>query len=137
MSRRGEQIASVLHREIQAVLVRGLSDPRLESMMTVTGVHVCDDLSEAVISVSVIPEAKGDITLHGLRAAAGHIRREAGKRIELWRLPRLQFKLDRSLKREAGILATLAEIEQEHTGGEDSSTEDASTQTPSVAPEEQ
>lgn len=135
MSRRTEQIASVLHRQIQQVLVRGLSDPRLESMITVTAVRVCDDLSEAVVSVSVIPESKQDLTLHGLTAAAGHIRREAGKGMDIRRVPRLIFRLDKQIKREASILSAIAQVEQEIAQHTDEQDESNTPHTPQPAPE--
>src|SRR5690606_7228314 len=99
---------------VQTILTEGLNDPRLEgTLITVTEAHVDDGLSEAVLSVSVVPESKEDLALHGLRAAAGRIRREASDAIELKRAPRLVFRLDRSLKKQAAVLGALAKIVRE------------------------
>lgn len=113
MSRRTEQLASVLHRAVQSVLTEGLADPRLTGLLTVTEVRVSDDLSEAVVSVSIFPEKKEDLSMHALRDASAHIRRRAGELVALARPPRLTFKLDRRLKREASVLQTLAALREE------------------------
>ncbi len=110
MTMRTDRLSSVLQRAIQSVLSEGLNDPRLEAMLTITRVKVSPDLHEAVVSVSVIPESKEKLALHGLRDASPHIRRRASDRVRMQRLPKLLFKLDRSLKREAEVLATLREI---------------------------
>ena len=113
MSRRAEQIASTLRRAVQQVLTEGLNDPRLQAMITITDAHVDDSLSEAVMSVSVIPEAKQDLVIHGLKAAAGRIRRTAADEIDLKRAPRLIFRLDTSLKKQAAVFGALADVARE------------------------
>lgn len=113
MSRRAEQVASVLHRAVQSVLSEGLADPRLDALITVTGVKVSPDLAEAVVSVSVTPADRESLVMHGLRAAAAHIRRQASELVSIHKPPRLVFKADRSVRKQMEILATLAEIERE------------------------
>ena len=113
MSKRAEQIASSLRRAVQQVLSDGLNDPRLQAMLTITEVHVDEGLSEAVLSVSVLPESKEDLVLHGLKAAAGRIRREASENLDLKRTPKLVFRLDRTLKRQAAVFGALADVARE------------------------
>ncbi len=113
MSRRSEQINSVLHRAIQSVLNEGFADPRLErAMITVTSVRVTDDKRTAVVSVSTLPEEKQKLTLHGLKDAARHIRRKAADKVAVHRMPELVFKLDKSLKRQAAVLSAIAEARE-------------------------
>lgn len=124
MSRRAEQIGSTLHRAVQGVLGEGLSDPRLDgTLVTVTSVRLDDDMSEAVVTVSVLPEPRQDLALHALKDAGSHIRRKAGDRMDLKRMPRIVFKLDRALKKQAEVLGALARLRAEAppaqaTGGE-------------------
>ncbi len=113
MTKRAEQVASSLQRALQQVLAEGLNDPRLQAMITVTRTQVDDGLSEAVVSVSVLPESKEDLVLHGLKSAAGRIRRVASDALDMKRTPRLIFRLDRTLKRQAGILNALADVARE------------------------
>ncbi|MDX2115500.1 MAG: 30S ribosome-binding factor RbfA [Planctomycetota bacterium] len=112
MSRRTEQVASILHRAVQSVISEGLSDPRIEGVITITGVRVTDDFAHALVSVSVLPARNESRVIHGLNDAAGFIRRQAGERVSLHHPPRLLFKLDRSSKREAWVLSTLADIRE-------------------------
>jgi len=116
VTKRSEQVASVLHRAVQGVLSEGLSDPRLSALITVTSIKVSPDLSEAVVNVSVVPEEREALALHGLRDASGHIRRRASEMVRMRRLPRLLFKADKSLKREARVLTTLRELSESQAG---------------------
>jgi ribosome-binding factor A len=108
MTQRAEKVASILWREIQNVLTRGLADPRVMGMTSVTEVSVSDDLAHATVMVSVMPEECASLTLHGLQHATQHIRTRVGKQVRLRRMPRLIFRLDKSLKKEASILAAIA-----------------------------
>ncbi|MBL8745705.1 MAG: 30S ribosome-binding factor RbfA [Phycisphaerae bacterium] len=118
MSRRTEQLASILHQAVQSVLQEGLSDPRAVGMATITGVKVTDDLSEAVLSISIFPEKNEKLFMHALEDASNYIRREASEKISMHRPPRLIFKLDRSAKRQAALLSALQEIAQERPPGD-------------------
>ncbi|MEL6330620.1 MAG: 30S ribosome-binding factor RbfA [Planctomycetota bacterium] len=105
---RSKQIASVLREEIDRVLSRGLQDPRIRGMITITAVEVTPDLKRADVRVSVLPEEHQELTMHGLRAAARHIRREAMGRVHGRDMPQLKFVLDRGLKEQRKVLEALA-----------------------------
>ncbi|MFA6044353.1 MAG: 30S ribosome-binding factor RbfA [Phycisphaerales bacterium] len=102
-----ERLAASIERAVRQVLAKGLADDRIRGLITVTGVKVLGDLSEAVISISVMPEDKQDLTLHGLNSAAAHVRHEVGELVETRSLPKFRFKLDKSLKLQASVLAAL------------------------------
>lgn len=118
MTRRNEQFAAEITRAVQQVLARGLQDPRISGLITVTTVKVTEDLHDATVFVSVLPEKSQDLTLHGLQGAAAHIRRQVGEVINARRLPELHFHLDTSLKKEAAVIRALAQAaaEREKTG---------------------
>ena len=107
MSHHADQVASVIQRTLQEIISRGLHDPRVRGLVSVTGVRLSEDMSEAVVGISVIPEEHADLTLKGLRHAATHLQSQVGKQASLRRLPRLVFKLDASLKRQADVLAAI------------------------------
>ncbi len=115
MTRRAEQLAGEIRRAIQEVLARGLQDPRVSGLVTVTGVKVTGDLRDATIHVSILPEDKQDLALHGLKSAERHIRRECGELIDFAKLPAFHFKLDTSLKKQAAVIADLAKGRDETT----------------------
>jgi ribosome-binding factor A len=98
VSHRPEQIASLLRRRLQEALMRGLNDPRVRGLVTITDVSVSPDLSEARCGVSVLPAEHGPLTLAGLQSAAPHLARRVTDGLRLRRLPRFRFELDESLK---------------------------------------
>lgn len=118
MSRRTERIASTMQRQLQALIAKGLQDPRIKGMITITSVSVTEDLDTAVAKVSIYPAERQSATFHGLRAAEGYLRRELGKTVALKKLPQLRFEIDESIKREAGVLAALDRVREEREARE-------------------
>jgi ribosome-binding factor A len=107
VSHRKQQRESTIHRAIQEVIARGVNDPRVRGLITVTGVRLSDDGRHARVMVSVLPAEKQDLTLHGLRAATSHIRREVMGRIRTREMPAIEFRLDDSVKRQGELLTAI------------------------------
>lgn len=119
MSLRTERLGATIQRAVQQVLARGLADPRVRGLVTVTSVSVTPDLKRADVLVSVMPAEDEALTLHGLRAASGYIRREVGKLVRIKTMPHLEFAVDEGLKRQAGVLEALRRVEAEREQGGD------------------
>ncbi|MBS0196141.1 MAG: 30S ribosome-binding factor RbfA [Planctomycetes bacterium] len=113
MNRRVEHMTAAIERGVRQVLSRGLHDPRVQGLVTVTGVKVLPDFSKAVIDISVMPEEKQNLTFHGISDAASYIRREVGDLVEARQLPRFEFRLDTSLKKQAEILKAIERAKAE------------------------
>lgn len=125
MSHRREQLAAELRRQIGQILEQGLSDPRVRGLISVTQVTVAPDGHTAIIQVSVLPAEHAELTLHGLRHAARHIGAEVGRRIRVRHMPRLDFRLDESLKTQARVLEAIRDaVGDEHSSPEDVSSDD-------------
>jgi len=107
MSIRAQQIASTIRRAVQESIARGVHDPRIRGLVSITRVNVTDDLSEAFVHVSVLPADRAELTLHGLQSAAPKIRTAIGRKIRLRTMPRLSFRLDESLKKQAALEAAI------------------------------
>ncbi|GJM83790.1 ribosome-binding factor A [Paenibacillus sp. HMSSN-139] len=91
-----------------------LKDPRI-GFVTVTGVDVTSDLSQAKVYLSVFgDEEKKSESLKGLEKATGFLRTEIGKRIRLRHTPELIFKIDESIAYGSRIEKLLGEITHEH-----------------------
>lgn len=101
------QVAAEIRRGLQSELGRGINDPRVQGLVSVTEVTVLPDFSEARIKVSVMPADRSALTLSGLRAAAGFLRRRLMDETRIGRVPRLAFDLDESLKRQAALDAAI------------------------------
>ncbi|GIW74887.1 MAG: hypothetical protein KatS3mg103_1409 [Phycisphaerales bacterium] len=113
MNPRTQRLASSIQRSIQQVLARGLQDPRIRGIITVTKVQITPDGTQATVGISVLPAKHQRLTVHGLRSASRHIRREVGSMIRTRSMPQLEFVEDDSFKKQAQVLAELARIGQE------------------------
>ena len=107
MSHRKQQIEATLMRVVSGVLTRRLSDPRVSGMVSVTRVDVSPDCRDAIVYVSVIPEKYQQRTIHGLQHAAGYISSLVRKEIVMRSAPRLRFRLDESLKKQAAVFEAI------------------------------
>lgn len=112
MTQRTDQVASVIQRAVQEILSRGLNDPRVRGLMSVTKVEVSPDLAEAWISVSVLSQQHARRTLQGLEHASRYIRGKVSRAVRLRRVPHLMFRIDESIKQEAQLYAAIARARQ-------------------------
>jgi len=103
MSHRKEQVQSTLKRAISQVLATQISDPRIVGMISVTQIDISPDLRNAKVYVSVLPEKYQKRSVHGLRHAAGHIYSLVCKVVALRIVPKLDFRLDESLKKQNAV----------------------------------
>jgi len=116
MSIRTERVAGVIRETITEVLAcGGVKDPRVQAggLITVTHVRVAADLGVAWVSVTSVGGNGIAQTMDGLRAAAGYLRGEVGKRLHARRLPELRFEADTAGEQEARVEAAFREIEAE------------------------
>ena len=86
-----------INDEVQRALagiVREVKDPRISPLTSVTGTEVAPDLKTCRVYVSVYA---GEKTMEGLRSAAGFIRSELARKVNLRNTPQLTFVLDDSI----------------------------------------
>ncbi|MEQ8844564.1 MAG: 30S ribosome-binding factor RbfA [Phycisphaerales bacterium] len=121
MSTKHDRLTSSLEKGVQQVLARGLQDPRIRGLITVTRVEITPDGKQATVGISVLPAEHQKLTVHGLRSAGRHIRREVAELIRTRTMPELVFVEDDSLKKQAEVLGELARIraEQDERDGAD------------------
>jgi ribosome-binding factor A len=122
-SQRSHRVGDQIHKEISALLIKGLKDPRI-GFVTITAVEVNPDMSLAKVYFSVMgSEAEVKDTEKGLKSSAPYLRRELAKRMRLRHVPELSFELDRSLAYGNHIETLLRQIQTEHTDDQDDSGE--------------
>jgi ribosome-binding factor A len=113
------RVAELIQQEIGRILVRGLKDPRLTGMITITGGKISPDLKEAVIYYSVFgDDAARKTTQEGLEAAAPYLKRELVKNLKLRAAPHLRFTFDESIARGDRIEQLLKEAKAKESGQE-------------------
>ena len=147
--RRVERVASLIRREISDLLVHGIKDERVAlGMVSVTEVVVAGDLQHCKIHVSIYgSEEDRQQALAGLRSAAGYIKGELSRRLNMRRTPEVVFQLDRGIEKGTAVLSLLNRLgeerrqQQDAGGGEDTSSEDSgsgdilASATPAIDPE--
>ncbi|MAJ47252.1 MAG: ribosome-binding factor A [Planctomycetes bacterium TMED75] len=101
------KVGSTIRKAIQGALSRGLGDPRIRGLVSITEVDVSPDLSAALIRISVLPEQYESTVLRGLASAKGRFQREVQQATRLRRIPRIRFEIDKSLKKQARIESLL------------------------------
>lgn len=116
MSRRMRRVNELLREELARQIAR-LKDPRLTGLVSITEVEASADLGTARVFVSVLagPEEQ-EQTVRALNQASGFLRRALGDALNLKRIPRLQFLLDRSLERGARLSALMDRLMQPPEG---------------------
>lgn len=108
MSRRADRINGLLRQELSRLILKGIKDPRLSGVVSITNVSVSPDLRNAKVYLSVLGDS--DIkteALAGIQSAASFLRRELRSSISLRYVPFLKFELDQSLEDSTQLLNLL------------------------------
>ncbi|MCL1865318.1 MAG: 30S ribosome-binding factor RbfA [Spirochaetes bacterium] len=98
MKYRKDRLEELIKRIVSDIIFRELKDPRI-GFLTVTGVELNKDYSEARIGVSIL----GDSTeirksMEGIRSSSGFVQRLLGKELKIRNLPSVYFYLDKSVE---------------------------------------
>lgn len=98
-----DKINEEVKRELSCV-IRELKDSRIPMMTSVVSVNVTNDLRYAKAYVSVMgDELTKKKALEGLKSAAGFVRREMGRRVQMRVIPEFIFEIDKSIEHGAYI----------------------------------
>jgi ribosome-binding factor A len=109
VSGRTRKVESQL-KEIAGEEVASLSDPRIQGLVTVTGVRVSPDLAQATVFYSVLAGEDAEAAHEGLQRAAGRVQAAVGAQTRLRRTPRLRFEPDPVVDQATRIEAALREV---------------------------
>jgi ribosome-binding factor A len=111
-SQRAQRVGELIQKEVSALLLRGLKDPRI-GFVTITGVESAPDLHLARVYYTVIgDDAARRSTAAGLKNAVPFIRQQLGKQLQMKYIPDLIFQYDSSIDRGNRIDSLLREIHQ-------------------------
>jgi len=123
------RVAEAIRGVASETVLFGLRDPRVK-LVTVTRAEVSGDLQHAKIYVSIMgSEKEQQLTMHGLRHAAGFIQSKLAKRLQTRYTPLVQFVLDEGVKRSIEMTRLINEALGQHptsaeTGAEESEPEE-------------
>jgi len=97
---RRARIADQIQRELAEVIRTQLRDPRVGTMVTLTGVEMSRDGSHAKVFFTVLgAESAARDAVEGLQSAAGFLRSEIARRLSTRSVPELHFHFDESVER--------------------------------------
>ena len=100
-----------IHRELSAIL-REVKDPRVgDCLLSVVRVEVTNDLSYCTVYVSTMEGLDRTKTaVQGLKSAAGYIRRELARTVNMRNTPEIRFILDQSIEYGVNISRKIDEV---------------------------
>lgn len=111
--KRATRVADQIRMEVADILMRKTKDPRV-SFVTVTNVDLTNDLRIARIYITMRQDEQHEAeTFAGLAKAAGFIRAELGRRLNLRYTPELIFQKDLAGPRGDHILSLLDSLQRE------------------------
>jgi ribosome-binding factor A len=123
------RVAEAVREVASETILYELRDPRVK-LVTVTRAEVSGDLQHAKVYVSVMgTDKEQQLTLHGLRHAAGFIQSKLARRLQTRYTPVLEFVLDQGVKHSIEMTRLINEALAEPAGP-------PSDETPSEAPPE-
>jgi ribosome-binding factor A len=103
------RVAEAIREVASEAILFELKDPRVK-FTTVTRAEVSADLQHAKVYVSVMgSERDQNLTLHGLRSAAGFIQSKLGERMRTRYVPVLEFVIDEGIKNSLEVARLLNE----------------------------
>ena len=107
---RTDRIASEIMREAERIIREDVSDPRTDCMFSITHVDVTRDLRYAKVYVSIYEEDKREPMMKALKSAAGFIRHNLGRRVQLRYTPELLFELDTTIEYGVHIASLINQV---------------------------
>jgi ribosome-binding factor A len=127
------RVAEAIREAASEAILFELKDPRIK-FTTVTRAEVSADLQHAKVYVSVMGSDRDrNLTLHGLRSAAGFIQSKIGDRMKSRYVPVLQFVLDEGVRNSQDVARLLAEEKtrtQQESGNRDQESDGAADSEP-------
>jgi ribosome-binding factor A len=109
-SRRVQKAAEAVREVVSWAILTELNDPRVRDV-TVTYVEMSGDLRQAKVYVSIMgDDTKQNLSLQGLRHAAGFLQSRLADRIDSRYTPRIEFVLDLGVKRSIEVSRILKEV---------------------------
>ena len=123
--RRNDRLSGEMRKVISEIIRNDVKDPRISELMSVTDVHVTEDLKYAKVYIS----AYGDIepTLTALESAKGFIRKEIGRKIKIRIIPELIFIRDDSIEKGIYMSSLIDKVlseENSKTNNEENTSDD-------------
>lgn len=93
-----DRISEEVRRALDRIIRDSVKDPRVCGTWSITRADVTRDLRQCKVRVSVLEEDKKAGLITALKGAAGFIRRELGREVDLRYTPELIFESDSNIE---------------------------------------
>ena len=104
-----DRISQEVHKALDEIIRYDLRDPRIGGTWSIVRCEVTRDLRYCKVRVSILEEEKRKDMMAALKKAAGFVRRELGRRVDLRYVPEILFELDTNIEYAAHINQLLKE----------------------------
>ena len=106
-----DRISQECHKAIDRIIRDELNDPRIGGTWSIVRCEVTRDLRYCKVRVSILEEDRRKDMMAALKKAAGFVRRELGRNMDLRYVPEIQFELDTNIEYAAHINQLLKETQ--------------------------
>lgn len=120
-----DRISEEVHKAIDRIIRDELNDPRIGGTWSIVRCEVTRDLRYAKARVSILEPERRKGMMDALNRAAGFIRRELGREVDLRYVPEVIFELDTNMEYAARINRLLKENQRSAQEGQDEDGADA------------
>ena len=104
-----DRISQECHKAIDRIIRDDLNDPRIGGTWSIVRCEVTRDLRYCKVRVSILEQERRKDMMAALKKAAGFVRRELGRNVDLRYVPEVQFELDTNIEYAAHINQLLKE----------------------------
>ena len=104
-----DRISEEVHKAIDRIIRDEVTDPRVGGTWSIVRCEVTRDLRYAKVRVSILEAERRKPMMEALNRAAGFIRRELGREVDLRYVPEVLFELDTNMEYAAKINQILKE----------------------------
>ena len=95
---RPERVDDEICKQLNQIVARELKDPRLDTLVSITSVHVSKDLKTAKAYVSVLDKSAEKGAIEALNSATSYIRGLLFERLKIRLVPHITFIADHTLE---------------------------------------
>jgi ribosome-binding factor A len=106
-----DRISEEVRRALDKIIREDVRDPRVCGTFSIVRADVTRDLKFCTVRVSVLENHLREPLIAALKKAAGFVRRELGRRVQLRCVPELIFELDTNIEYAARISEILKNSE--------------------------
>lgn len=106
-----DRISQEIQRAVDSIIRDELNDPRIGGTWSIVRCEATRDLRYCKVRISILEEERRKDMMAALTRAAGFVRRELGRKVDLRYVPEILFELDTNIEYAAKINQILKESE--------------------------